>query len=188
MSRQEFGIYLAVSAGVFLLGIAAGYAVLLSGDPVAEQLIEAVKNGVFADIVGDAPAVVAAKIFLNNLQACILLFLGGATFGLLTFFILLSNGLIIGVFVGEIAERLGPFGLAVGLIPHGIFELPALFIAAALGFSLARSLLGDLSGAGDAAAEATRLGGLFLRAVVPLLLVAAVVEAFITPALLQIVV
>jgi len=95
---------------------------------------------------------------------------------------------IIGVFVGEIAERLGPLGLAVGLIPHGIFELPALFIAATLGLGLARSLLADLSGTGDAATEATRLGGFFLRIVVPLLAVAAVVEAFITPALLQIVV
>ncbi|MDD3111267.1 MAG: stage II sporulation protein M [Methanofollis liminatans] len=188
MSRREFGTYLVVSVGVFLLGIAAGYAVLLSGDPVADQLIEAVKNGVFADILGDSPGMLALKIFLNNLQACLLLFLGGATFGLLTLFILLSNGLIIGVFAGEIAERLGPIGLAVGLIPHGIFELPALFIAAALGLALARSLLADISGAGDAAAEAARLGGFFLRTVVPLLAAAAVVEAFITPALLQIVV
>jgi len=188
MSRREFGAYLAVSVGVFLLGIAAGYAVLLSGDPVADQMIEMVRNGVFADILGDSPAMLAVKIFLNNLQACLLLFLGGATFGLLTLFVLLSNGVIIGVFVGEIAERLGPLGLAVGLIPHGIFELPALFIAATLGLGLARSLLADLSGTGDAAAEATRLGGFFLRVVVPLLAVAAVVEAFITPALLQIVV
>jgi len=77
MSRREFGAYLAVSVGVFLLGIAAGYAVLLSGDPVADQMIEMVRNGVFADILGDSPAMLAVKIFLNNLQACLLLFLGG---------------------------------------------------------------------------------------------------------------
>ncbi|MDK2974951.1 MAG: stage sporulation protein [Methanofollis sp.] len=188
MSRRDLSIFLAVSVGVFLVGIAAGYALLLSGDPMAEQLIEMVRSGVFTDILGDPAAMLAVKIFLNNLQACILLFLGGATFGLLTLFILLSNGVVIGVFAGEIAERLGPLGLAAGLVPHGIFELPAIFIAAALGLGLARSLLADLSGTRDAAAEALRLGGLFLRVVVPLLAVAAVVEAFITPALLQIVV
>lgn len=188
MYKREFGAYLAVAVGTFLLGIAAGYALLLSGDPSVDQLIEMVTNGVFSEIAGDNAAMLAVKIFLNNLQACLLLFLGGATFGLLTLFILLANGVIIGVFVGDIADRLGSLGLVAGLVPHGIFELPALFIAAALGLGLARSLLAELSGAGDAAAGAVRLGGLFLRVVVPLLAVAAVVEAFITPALLQIVV
>ncbi|TAJ44879.1 stage II sporulation protein M [Methanofollis fontis] len=188
MSRQEFAIYLAVAVVVFLLGIGAGYAVMASGDPAAEQLIEMVKEGVFAGILDDTPAMIALKIFLNNLQACLVLFLGGATFGILTLFILISNGVVIGVFAGEILDRVGLSGLALGLIPHGIFELPALFISAALGLSLARSLLAELSGMGDAAADAARMGGLFLRIVVPLLALAAVIEAFITPALLQIVV
>jgi stage II sporulation protein M len=188
MSRREFLPYLAATLVIFSVGIVAGYAVAASGDPAADRLLETIMDGVFSQILGDNPAMLAVKIFLNNLQACVLLFLGGATFGLLTFFILFSNGIVIGLFADQIAEKVGPLGLLAGLAPHGIFELPAIFIAAALGLSLARSLLADARGRGDAAADAARLGGLFLRIVVPLLAVAAVIEAFITPALLQIVI
>ncbi|WP_298668187.1 stage II sporulation protein M [uncultured Methanofollis sp.] len=188
MSRREFLPYLVGAVVIFAVGIVAGYGVSASGDPAADQILDAIMGGVFSQILGDNPLMLAVKIFLNNLQACVLLFLGGATFGLLTFFILFSNGLVIGLFADQIAEKVGPLGLIAGLVPHGVFELPAIFIAAALGLALARSVLADARGQGDAAADAARLGGLFLRVVVPLLAVAAVIEAFITPALLQIVV
>ncbi|WP_342678548.1 stage II sporulation protein M [Methanofollis sp. UBA420] len=188
MSRREFLPYLAATVVIFSVGIAAGYGLAASGDPAADQILKTIMEGVFSQILGDSPVMLAVKIFLNNLQACVLLFLGGATFGLLTFFILFSNGLVIGLFADQIAEKVGPLGLLAGLAPHGIFEIPAIFIAAALGLALARSVFADARGQGDAAADAARLGGLFLRIVVPLLAVAAIIEAFITPALLHLVV
>ncbi|QYZ78785.1 stage II sporulation protein M [Methanofollis formosanus] len=188
MSRDALLLPLAVALLLFFGGGGAGYALAASGDPAAQTLMDTVKEGVFAQVADDAPLMLAAKIFLNNLQACAILFLGGATFGLLTFFILFSNGLVVGIFVNEVVDTLGPLGLAVGIVPHGIFELPAIFISGALGLALARALVAELTGRGDAVAEATRMGGQFLRIVVPLLVVAAVIEAFITPALLHMVI
>lgn len=187
MSRREFLPYLVATLVIFCVGIAAGYALVVSGDPSADQLLETIM-GSFSQIIGDNSFMLALKIFLNNLEACVLLFLGGATFGFLTFFVLFSNGVVIGLFADQIVEKVGAVGLIAGLVPHGIFELPAIFISAALGLALARSLIAEAGGRRDAAADAVRLGGIFLRVVVPLLAVAAVIEAFITPALLQIVV
>ena len=51
---------------------------------------------------------------------------------------------------------------------------------------MAQSLIGEWYGSGDTAADAARLARLLLY-VVPLIAVAAVVEAFITPVIIQIV-
>lgn len=187
-SKRVFLLSLAATLLIFFGGGVAGYYLAASGDPAAQTLMKTVTEGVFSQVADDSSLMLAAKIFLNNLQACVILFLGGATFGLLTIFILLSNGLVIGIFVNEIKDVIGPLGLAAGLAPHGIFELPAIFISGALGLALAMALVTELMGRGDAVAEATRMGGQFLRIVVPLLVVAAIIEGFITPALLQIVI
>lgn len=187
MSKRDFLLYLGATLVIFCVGIAAGYALVLSGDPSADQLLETILSS-FSQIVSDDQAMLAVKIFLNNFEACAFLFLGGATFGVLTFFVLFSNGVVIGLFADQIAAKVGPLGLIAGLVPHGIFELPAIFISAALGLALTRSLLAEARGRGDAASDAVQLSGLFLRFVVPLLAVAAVIEAFITPALLQLVI
>ena len=77
--------------------------------------------------------------------------------------------------------------VAAALIPHGIFEIPAFITASALGLMLGQALLLELQGRGNAARRASELGSVFLRVVVPLLAIAAVVEAFITPAIIPLV-
>jgi stage II sporulation protein M len=71
------------------------------------------------------------------------------------------------------------------ILPHGIFEIPAFIIAGALGFTLAGGMWKELTGAGDAASTGLAVGKYFLTLVVPLVAVAALVEAFITPYILQ---
>jgi uncharacterized membrane protein SpoIIM required for sporulation len=70
------------------------------------------------------------SIFLNNFKAVLIEYIGGIFFGFLTFFILIFNGLFIGYFGSKLDLKL----FLVGIIPHGIFEIPALIIGAAAGF------------------------------------------------------
>ena len=140
------------------------------------------------EMMNDPPGTLALKLFMNNLQACIILFLGGVTFGLLTAFVLIANGLIIGAVVLISTELQGvPFVIA-ALFPHGIVELPALFISGALGFMLASALQREWYGEGDAALEAMHYTSLFAKTVLPLLVIAAITEAFITPGIIVMVV
>lgn len=102
--------------------------------------------------------------------------------------ILSVNGLLIGALTELVRQQQGGMlFIAAALVPpHGIFEIPPAFlIAGGLGLLLGRELIAEWHGTADAAAEALPLARLFLRVVVPLLAVAAVVEAFITPAILS---
>lgn len=173
------------AAVFFAISIAIG-AVTVAHDPAAgAQAAALFSEQVAGQILSDSPAVLAGKLFLNNLTTCLLLFLGGASLGLVTLLVLSVNGLLIGMLMELVRQQQGLLFIAAALIPHGIFEIPAFLIAGGLGLLLGRALLDEWHGTADAAAEARPLAGLFLRVVVPLLAVAAVVEAFITPAILS---
>ena len=71
-----------------------------------------------------------------------------------------------------------------GILPHGVFELPALAIAAALGFTLCLTLAKKILRAPgtplmkDLASDVLRT---LLLILFPLVLVAALMEAYVTP-------
>ena len=128
------------------------------------------------------------KLFANNLEACILLLLGGASFGIFTIFIMSLNGIVIGAIMEIVHQDHSAVFVAAAIVPHGIFEIPAFIISGALGIMLAQSLISEWYGSGDAAADAQRYARIFLLYVIPLVAIAATVEAFITPLVIQLVV
>jgi len=138
--------------------------------------------GIFID---DAPSVLAFKIFVNILGACLLLFLGGASFGVVTIAVLMFNGMVIGAILEVVRGQEGLLYVAAAILPHGIFEIPSFLLAGAFGLLLGQALMMEWQGYGDAADAAHRLWSRFVRIVVPLLAIAAIVEAFITPAVVH---
>jgi len=163
-------------------------ALAFSQNPEAgEEMIETISQNVFLPILTDNSALLALNLFINNTEASLLLFIGGAAFGIVTMFILMTNGIIVGfVLQFTMIEKGLPVVLA-GIIPHGIFEIPAFIIAAGLGFILSESMWKEFRNNGDAACEARRLGRIFVMTVIPLLVAAAFTEAFITPQIINLV-
>jgi len=86
-----------------------------------------------------------------------------------------------------VRERQGLLYVAAGVVPHGIFEIPSFIVSGALGFLLAGSLWNEWTGTGDASSDAGKFGRIFLLIVVPLVTIAAFVEAFITPEIIRLV-
>ncbi|MBR1369724.1 hypothetical protein RJ53_09660 [Methanocalculus chunghsingensis] len=174
---------------IFSGSVAAGAGLVFMNPDIGDSFMELAHEALdIEEMMGDPPATLALKLFVNNLQACIILFLGGVTFGLLTTFVLIANGVLVGA-VAQIAMKLqGITFVIAALAPHGVTELPALFISGALGFMLAREMRRELEGEGDAALEAGRYAMIFAKVVVPLLVIAAITEAFITPAIILMVV
>lgn len=167
---------------VFGLALAAGILAVRQDPAFGEQLLAGFRDQVAGQILSDSPWVLFLKIFTNNLVACVTLFLGGATFGLLPLLIIASNGLVIGGIVETVRVQKGAAFILAGLLPHGVLEIPAVLVSAGLGLLLAEALVRELvHGEGDAAAEAIGHGRIFLQYVVPFVAVAAGVEAFITP-------
>ena len=187
MSEWRIGKGLAISLGIFVISIAIGVAATVADPKIGQNFLTLFKDAVAGEIIGDSPFVLFGKLFLNNIQACIFLFIGGATFGILSVFILTTNGLIIGSVVELVRENQGTAFIIAALLPHGIFEIPSFLISGALGFTLARAIWDEWKGTGDAAATAAHLGKIFVLVVVPLVLLAAFVEAFITPEIINLV-
>ena len=136
----------------------------------------------------DNPFDMCIKLFINNFEACILLFLGGASFGILTIFIMSLNGIVIGAIMEIIHKDHSWAFIAAALLPHGIFEIPALILASSailyIGIMLvtprSQSTLGEVFI--EAIADWMKVG---LGLVLPLLTIAAVVETWVTPVLLS---
>ena len=132
----------------------------------------------------------APFLFLNNTRAVAVIFLAGLfSFSVLGVLIYMINiGLIGGLFA--VLQLLGMHPLQIflaGVVPHGIFELPALLIGSAVVLYMGVAIVTPQTGKsmGEVILELLAdWAKIFLGLVVPLLAVASVVEAYITPALL----
>jgi uncharacterized membrane protein SpoIIM required for sporulation len=131
----------------------------------------------------DEEAALSSQIFTNNIRVTMLTFAAGITFGLGSAFLLLFNGTLLGT-VGGLSVGAGngrPFFELV--TAHGVLELSCIVVAGAAGMSLGWSLLepGRRTRLASLAHEA-RNAVLLILGTAPWLVVAGLVEGFVTPA------
>ena len=130
-------------------------------------------------------------VLFNNLRAVLLSGLIGIfTFGVIPTVVPLVNSALVAFFVTRAAAAGGhsPLALlAAGILPHGIFEVTGVWLASTLALRLGASIIGRQPrltlGDGWLLALADYLKVLLFVAI-PLLVIAAIVEANVTPALL----
>jgi len=172
---------------LFFATISVGWIGAAQNPAVGEDLMKLFEKEIAGQISPTESVDMALKLFTNNLQACILLFLGGASFGILTILIMSLNGIVIGAIMEMVRKDHTFLYVAAALLPHGIFEIPAFILSGALGILLAQSLIAEWYGTGDTAAIARGYARIFILYVLPLVAVAACVEAFITPVVIHLV-
>jgi len=182
---SEFFRSVLLTIFIFLASVVAGMAVTVGNPEAGHRMLEIFRDVILGDILNSSAAMLAVMIFLNNLQACTFMFLGGASFGLLTVVIIMTNGVVIGSVVELVREQQGALYIFAALIPHGIFEIAAFIMSGSLGFLLARELWREWNGQGDAGFTARNLGMTFLLVVMPLVAIAAFTEVFITPEIIR---
>jgi stage II sporulation protein M len=187
MSNSPLTNALIVTFLLFFTTITVGWVGAAQNPSVGQDLLKLFEKEVAGQMNGTDPFDMCLQLFANNLQACVLLFLGGASFGILTIFIMSLNGIVIGAIMEIVHKDHTPLFVAAAILPHGIFEIPAFIIAGALGILLAQSLIAEWYGSGDTAADAHRFCRMFVLYVLPLVAIAACVEAFITPVVIHLV-
>jgi len=124
----------------------------------------------------------SSQIFTNNIRVTFYAFALGVLLGVGTLYVLAFNGAMVGAILA-LTYRAG-FGndLATFMVGHGVIELSCIFISGGAGLLIGTAVLmpGDLS-RGDAlksrGMEAVRL----IIGCVPLLVVAGIIEGFISP-------
>ncbi len=124
----------------------------------------------------------SSGIMTNNLSVAFSTFALGITAGLGTIWMMVVNGLLIGV-IGAATWKAGmALQLWSFVAPHGVLELPAIFIAGGAGLEIARGLLfpGLLPRRQSLAAAGGR-GARLLLGTIPLLVVASIIEGFFSP-------
>ena len=156
--------YIFIGIGLFLVGSLLGFV-------FADRLLSLMDAlaGVAEALEGQPAIGMAAIIFLNNAFAAAMAILLGPAFGVLPAYSAVMNGSLVGVVVAQDPAS------AWMILPHGVFELPAVFLAWGLGMWC-----------GAAAFQKPRLPlikervktslRIYLLVILPLLVVAAIIE------------
>lgn len=170
ISESKKQIYFAISAFIFFILI--GYFILPPKE-LELQLIEKLREIALA-FSGLGLWQTIWLIFSNNLFVCFISIILGIIFGIFPFLVLMSNGYLIG-YVAHRAVAVDGISTLWKLLPHGLFELPAILISIGLGFKLGTSLFKK-----DTFKKNFRKSMLvFLTVILVLLIIAAVIEGIL---------
>lgn len=125
----------------------------------------------------------SAGIMTNNLSVSFTTFAGGILLGIGPLYLMFLNGLLLGV-VGHACFGAGmSTALWSFVAPHGALELPAIVLAGGAGLVLTRGLV--LPGAlprRQALARAGAQGAALMLGVIPMLVLAGLIEGFVSAA------
>lgn len=178
-----------VVIAVFVAALMAGWAVTLHDPGFAHRLLgpqmteDIDRHEMWTQSVVTIQPLAASSIATNNLTVAFTTFALGITV-VGTIWMIVLNGLLMGV-VGAATWRAGmALSLWSFVVPHGVLELPAIFLAGGAGLEIARGLL--FPGLLPRRESLARAGGLASRLVLgtlPLLLIAGTIEAFHPPLL-----
>ncbi len=180
---------IAVVVALFLLSAAAGYMVPSASPGTANALLSGLQDKA-ESLSSQSRPMMMLGIFANNATGSLVALLFGLIAGVFPLFFVISNGLVIGIMLEMVVAKLGAIGGAVvftaGILPHGILELPAVLISTAMGLNLGyRALRTLVKGDGEVTAQLKEGLLIFLFWIVPILFIAAIIETFVTGAILS---
>jgi uncharacterized membrane protein SpoIIM required for sporulation len=157
--------------------------------PDAESVVQDIKlgNEWWLNINTGGRSSSAAMIMTNNIRVAILAFAGGMLLGTLTLYVLVQNGLFLGIIAGA-AQAYGFSPNLWGFVAaHGAIELSVIFIAGGAGLQLGWSVLRPGLITRQAALRmAARRAAYLILGCMPLLIIAGLIEGFISPSALPI--
>jgi stage II sporulation protein M len=142
-------------------------------EPVVEKIKEFVSE-ILEKTEGMSQNELIGFIFFNNFQSSLTSMIFGVFFGILPLISTIMNGYLVG-YIASIGVNAGGFLILWRLLPHGIFELPAIFISLGLGLKLGTFILQKekMESLKNYSINSLKV---FLLIVLPLLIIAAIIE------------
>ena len=174
-------VYFTLLTTLFLVSAISGYISAMVNPENAENTVAQFFTQ-FEFVKELDPFKLLALIFLNNSLKSMIAMLTGFFFGIFPVLFIFLNGFFIGVVVFVKSQEIGLTGVMMLLLPHGIFEIPAVLMASSYGLWLGRVFYDKVRGRDVSIGSAyTYALKKFLTRIVPVLLLAAFIETFITP-------
>ncbi|MGC9309427.1 MAG: stage II sporulation protein M [Candidatus Nanoarchaeia archaeon] len=133
---QECKWYVVFSLGLFALF----YIIGLTFPIFFVQEILNLMNDLLAGLEGLSGIEIFGFIFFNNLRASFLALIFGIGFGIFPVMTGLMNGYLLG-FVTHYAILQGGIGVVWRILPHGIFELPAIILSIGIGVKVGKDVV-----------------------------------------------
>lgn len=185
--RAEYGRYVGMTTAAFLVLLVLAYIAGRLFPDIPATVISAFNEDIAGSgIVQEDGSFNVLALFANNLRAMVL----GILYGFIPFLYLPAlalgvNAAILGMLASLIDGQW--LLLAAGILPHGIFELPALFLSLAAGLCLCKNINAYIRKNEKGIMKPLLLNILRVTVllVLPLLVIAAVMETYVTPALMQ---
>lgn len=169
---KESKKFIYLSVGIFFLFVFIGFFVPVP-ELLKEKMIELIKE-ITEQTKGLSHLDLIGFIIVNNIKSTFFWVLLGTLFGIFPILGAVVNGYFLG-FVSLLSVNNGGILTLWKILPHGIFELPAIFISLGIGLKL-----------GTVAFQKKRLNSfkyyltnslkIFLLIIVPLLVVAGIIE------------
>jgi uncharacterized membrane protein SpoIIM required for sporulation len=180
--------YTLAATVLFAAGLLGGAAMTLADPAFARvvlggQMMDTIERGqMWTHSIVAVKPMASSAIMSNNLTVSFSAFAGGLLGGIGSVYMMVFNGVLMGVIAVACERADMSLSLWSFVAPHGVLELPAIFVAGGAGLLLAKGLLapGLLSrreSLVESAAQAVRL----VLGVIPLLVVAGLIEGFISP-------
>lgn len=167
-----------VSLAAFSLGVPFGFIL----QPQVEDAVKPVIENIRREFSLEEPRLtLTAKIFFKNVKATLIMIASGALM-VIPLVILWSNGFLFGFVLKRfLSGGRSILDFVVVVSPHGVLELPAVFVSGALGMRIGLALLlKKTNRIKETIEEILEAAFIYLTLVLPLLLAAAFVEAHIS--------
>jgi stage II sporulation protein M len=182
---RELRPFLIAALLLFALGIIAGS--LLAGHSSFAGLKISESLGGFAQMFINLPRpLLVLMIFANNAVKTLLVIVLGIVFAIVPVVFIVVNGVAIGVVLHLATESKGFAYSMLAIVPHGLFELPGVLSGAAIGVMLGSKAIKRLFRKSEfkVGFELSRAVKIFVSTIVPLLLIGAITETYLTAAIL----
>ena len=178
--------YFIAAVAVFTFSFAAGILISIKNPDASEKLLEMLKD-TYGGITALDPFERMLEIFKNNVSTCFMALLGGLVVGIIPFVIVVINGVVLGILVELFLRKQGAFFVIAAILPHGIIELPMVLISVGIGFRLGHAAYLAMihqKTMRELIYELKQGVFFYIKIVVPLLLLAALIESYVTPLLI----
>jgi len=120
-------------------------------------------------------------IALNNSIKALFMMLMGILWGIIPVLFILINGYAVGIIISVAIIEMGLIPIILGIFPHGILEIPAILLAAGYGVWLGEMFSKKLKNRKIILSLYVKNTiDKFIKVILPILIIAALVETFIT--------
>ncbi|WP_239619201.1 stage II sporulation protein M [Cohnella mopanensis] len=188
LTWKEIRPYFIFAIILFFAGVVIGGSPNAPHELLGKQ-IEGMRSIANSIQESDNPGLAAfARITLNNIYVSLMMMALGIIVGIMPVIMLVMNGMFMGYVLDEVAKQGENVGLVViqKILPHGIIELTAIFLAAAFGMRFGMTLLKGMFGSALGKSQSwqpfvrTATGAVpALIVVVVLLIVAGLIESLL---------